>query len=71
MYTSASNAKGAGQNAGPLDFPGGPGRTRTFGQLIKSQLLCQLSYRPKEHGIMEKWNTGTLGQKQKKRISGH
>jgi hypothetical protein len=22
-----------------------PGRTRTFNQLIKSQLLCQLSYR--------------------------
>ena len=24
---------------------GAPGRTRTFNQLIKSQLLCQLSYR--------------------------
>ena len=30
------------------DFTGGPGRTRTFGQLIKSQLLYQLSYRPTE-----------------------
>ena len=29
-----------------LDIPGGPGRVRTYGQLIKSQLLCQLSYRP-------------------------
>ena len=38
--------KGCGHNPQPFDACGGPGRTRTFGQLIKSQLLCQLSYRP-------------------------
>ena len=30
----------------PLIFLGGPGRDRTLDQLIKSQLLYQLSYRP-------------------------
>ena len=39
---------------------GGPGRTRTFGQLIKSQLLYQLSYRPKKP--RECRNIGIMGQ---------
>ena len=38
--------KGSGVNLIPLYFPGGPGGIRTPDQLIKSQLLCQLSYRP-------------------------
>jgi hypothetical protein len=49
----------------PLGIAGGPGRTRTFGQLIKSQLLYQLSYRPREHrndGILEEWNDGENGK---------
>jgi hypothetical protein len=33
------------------DGNGAPGRTRTFNQLIKSQLLCQLSYRGVETGV--------------------
>ncbi len=32
------------------DFNGERGRNRTFNLLIKSQLLCQLSYAPEEAG---------------------
>jgi hypothetical protein len=43
------NKKGFNLNpAKSLGIAGGPGVTRTLDQLIKSQLLYQLSYRPFE-----------------------
>jgi hypothetical protein len=38
--------RGSLKSSEPLDFTGRPERVRTSDQLIKSQLLCQLSYRP-------------------------
>jgi hypothetical protein len=46
------NKKGLQETPQSLDFQSEPGRIRTFDPLIKSQLLCQLSYRPiREFGV--------------------
>ena len=56
--------KDLNENAETLGILGRPERDRTSDQLIKSQLLYQLSYRPAKssfHSQMEYWSNGELG----------